>query len=229
MLVKCWCEGRNERCAWCAGTGRRTAYGTKEKRTPKKTKAKSARAKNGPKLKSDHGSGRDGRAIEGDDKGNSRRGSRKSPAGILCPVCANNVSKLTFYVHLRYVHGVEAITDALMPVLPGEWARYAIRCPVCGQRMRVGRLLKHLARAHRISYPRTGSQAARKPHSNKKRLAAHDGRAKNRELRVFALPSPEGVSETAMDGARGFHTFARDHGQFGSFPSHDNYGEEGIG
>lgn len=83
------------------------------------------------------------------------------------------------------------------------------RCPHCGNAMPAFAIAKHVDRKHRSaparsSTPRSNTLAsARSPSS----YSAH----------------PVGIAraERSIDGSRGFHSFAREHGRFGSHPSFD--------
>ena len=98
-----------------------------------------------------------------------------------------------------------------------------IRCPECNAELKSeNRLNKHLRNVHSRS---AINSVAQTPLSRNKGISpSHAGGATGNGSKEQA----QNKNHDSADGSKGFGHFARESGRFGSYPSHDDYGDESL-
>lgn len=135
----------------------------------------------------------------------SSRGRRRAPKNsavkptlVKCPQCGAMVGRLA--KHLKKVHSFKE----------GGTPQHAglVKCPNCSSHVKQSRLKSHIQRVHGTRVPVCSSARSRAGSSE-----LTTGYQADAEQRSF---------DATRDYARSF----RDHGQFGSHPSHDGFDDE---
>jgi hypothetical protein len=126
-------------------------------------------------------------------------------------------------------------------VAPGKSKRPTIRCGACGKIMPRDKLVRHEARMHSRSRPEPTSRQSREHGGDAAKDWRSAARAQGRKRAAKrkqdstrpkgAVEHPDaptpGANERRLDGAAEHWWMRRDHGQFGSHASHDDYEEDG--
>jgi hypothetical protein len=101
-----------------------------------------------------------------------------------------------------------------------------VRCPSCNILMALRKLQNHTIVAHGYGAMPTIEPARL---IQKGLTASHAGDATGkRRSPGYSLDRSNSAGADPMDGSRGMEHFAREGGRFGSIPSYDDYGEQGL-
>jgi hypothetical protein len=120
----------------------------------------------------------------------------------------------------------QEVTD-IAPHLQEEHRNSLIECQGCGNEVKVSNIPRHLKRCrrHRLG---GGPKPALRHRAVRKQTAKprpKKGQAKTRSG-TGSVRGNKGAEVDSQDATRGYRDFARDHGRFGSHPSHDDFGDE---
>jgi hypothetical protein len=234
MPTNCPCQGTNENCAYCFGSGIRRDRGASRSILPESKssmrevvssqfplrKATSRRRKRGPI--GTVGAPPPPSVKKVSEKAKNRAKPKSRPTAI-CPYC-----KLVVFVTAReHLSRCDSYRNRQTNRDPNAQhigaavsTRSLERCPECGQHVRADRLGKHIRKQH-------PSMPVRKS------LAQQNGKSKNRGL---VPPEPESsrlgryqsaAEERTHDVSRLYSNNFRDNGRFGSYPTEDDFGDEG--
>ena len=134
--------------------------------------------------------------------------SSRSPIKT-CNICGGEFLNLAF-------HTMDAHID-LPPkytyLVPQRIIYRKLQCSKCSSKVREDRLQSHLKRVHGVL------PLIRKIVANSKRIEPRNpGYREDRNLRD--------TEDQRLDATRNYYAAYRDHGQFGSHPSHDSYSDE---
>jgi hypothetical protein len=130
---------------------------------------------------------------------------------VPCPQCGVLVARLSR--HLRKVHAMQQNSITAGAPLPVRLDQSLAICPHCKCHVKSNRLRSHISRVHHGAPPKAVS------------------RSRSSEYPVDSSNHPRSSSQLfddhRMDVTRSYAHAYRDHGRFGSYPSHDDYGDEG--
>lgn len=138
-------------------------------------------------------------------------GRRRSVQRVRCPDCGQNVRRLA--KHRRTAHGNNST------LIPARDIRSWIQCPYCS--VLVLHLDKHVRKKHKSEFFTKLTMDA----SQQRTTGIQGGSPSivNSASEEFQLGDAR--LEQNLDFSKQFYTF-RDGGQFGSYPSSDDYGDE---
>lgn len=143
----------------------------------------------------------------------SKKKKGKARPTVVCPQCGSLVERLTR--HLRKAHPAPkppapSPVPGLVPLSKSDQG--LVVCPHCRCSVKASRLSKHIARVH------SGIET----NSVQKKHRSHRVEGDSRDTQI-----PQRYDrDPQMDATRPYADTYRDHGQFGSHPSHDDYGDE---
>lgn len=138
--------------------------------------------------------------------------SRKIRPAVNCPQCGALTTRLAR--HLRKVHGESGPAQDRPALLASSGTSRLVRCPICTCTVREDHLERHSRKVHHLR----GNEARRQIAS------PVEPSPTNQTLRTAQASEP--ATERVLDATRDYYAAYRDHGQFGSHPSHDGYDDE---
>lgn len=194
----CSCQGNNENCFKCGGWGYIDKIGA-GRATPV------AHGVDGTVPSSVRSRRRDGLSMSASRPSSSR-------AVYVCEICKARVTRISR--HLRRAHGeIEAVPATTQVTDHAKIGKVLTSCPHCAAMVRRDRMKSHILRVHQISDIDHASV-------QKRRSGAQS------EARVLGNEIDNERSQRALDATRDYYAAYRDHGQFGSHPSHDGFDDE---
>jgi len=201
-MTECTCRGGNPNCYRCGGWGLLDRIGE-------------GRASAGPA----------GARKQPATKPNRSRVKKKPNANVRerptvlttqqCPRCGCAVKKLSRHIAKVHFDGNPNVAHKMSP-------DEATSCPICGVPVKKIRLVKHLARVHNSNLKPTIGSAI--PHEAK--LVRNQPRTNSTGKTDNSATTCAENEHCSPDASRHYANNFRDHGQFGSFPSHDDYSDE---
>lgn len=138
--------------------------------------------------------------------------NRKIRPAVNCPQCGVLTTRLSR--HSRKVHGESGPAQDRPTPLASSGNFRLVRCPICTCTVREDHLERHSRRVHHLR----GNEARRQIAS------PVEPSPTNQTLRP--AQASELAAERVLDATRDYYAAYRDHGQFGSHPSHDGYDDE---
>jgi len=127
--------------------------------------------------------------------------------GLECPKCALVVMDLS--THLRSVHGIGNSGAKAQSAAPERTG--LCKCPRCGVRVKAEKLKRHIRNVHKFVKTKVG-----------KRRGGEIVWTEETKQRGFQTDA----EQRRLDATREYAQKFRDHGQFGSHPSHDGFDDE---
>lgn len=200
-----WCEGINDNCAWCGGSGQRELSPSP---VPTRALARFPSRMQG------------GKPREGVLRVN-RKDSTKL-IRVRLSVAANPPSST----------GGRSYKAERPKNKPDPSIEHR-PCPVCGAHVRGDRVDRHVRRVHSAvgTVQSRQSKRAGPAHSKKQQSQPSTRRKVERTIHQPVeeehAPGAELLLERRLDAARNYSAFRREHGSFGSHPTFDDHGEEG--
>lgn len=232
-LFPCPCSGENQRCFRCEGTGLlpqaalsvgRPHRNLAQAAINQEAKARESRKKRKRRDQKQVG-GQSARAGKISLNGTAKSIQISAPSYKKCPHCGKVMRSKQLKQHILKVHGIGL--SVAIPDINLSASKQLCICPLCG--VEVIKLEKHFKKVHSST---SENQATTAPsvHSREKSQQArviidrHTDSLVNRSDSIYSGIS--GRKGAQMDAKFGWGGSFRDHGAFGSYPSHDAMDDE---
>jgi hypothetical protein len=245
MSTTCWCEGRNENCAWCSGSGvRAERVGTPpraRKRSRKDFRKGAAPTANAVRATTTNAVGVEPQLTsdvvapsqfiqplpEARGRPTGRKGIRsKKRDRQPKPQPRNRAADRRIKSPVRPMVSATRPDDFPTVLLPGTRRPRTgslVYCPTCSAAVRADRLERHQRRVH----GRAGRKIPAVTRTQKTRPRPNERRPGKIDSAPAASAHERNAhEERRLDGARHHWATYRDYGSFGSHATYDDYGEE---
>lgn len=222
LKTPCSCGGSNENCYKCGGWGYLDAIG-EGRRSPPANGFGSGPAYQGVRKRATSSPTRKSSAIRiqwcpickdwvGDLMGHIAKQHRRAAPLVQCEHCKAMVRNIAR--HLMNAHHLTgSAPGSAMPLATAAnpLTKKRVRCEHCKALVMVRHMPRHLRKVHHLPSPGSATPPAV--------VTPRQSGTQNSDIR-------HGINESVFDGTKDYSTSYRDHGQFGSFPCHDDYDDE---